>query len=138
VNRRDFVGLAAAGWVGACASLVVTTVRPANGKVRLTLSDHPLLNRPGGFLKIRPEGSNQLLYVLALSGGSFAVVSPICKHLGCTVNIDGPRLLCPCHGSMYDRDGSVLRGPTQAPLDRFQTEVSSDGVLTIYLEPRRT
>ncbi len=117
--------------------MVVTTVRPENGRVRLSLRDHPLLDRPGGFMKLRPEGSNQLLYVLALSGGSFAVVSPICKHLGCTVNVAGPRLLCPCHGSMYDRDGSVLRGPTQAPLDRFQTEVSSDGVLTIYLEPRR-
>ncbi len=138
MNRRDFVGLAAAGWVGSCASLVVTTVRPANGRVRLSLRDYPQLDRAGGFLKLRPEGSDQLLYVLALNGGSFAVVSPICKHLGCTVNIDGARLLCPCHGSMYDRDGSVLRGPTQAPLDRFQTEVSSDGVLTIYLETERT
>ncbi len=138
MNRRDFVGLAAAGWAGACASLVVTTVMPENGRLRLSLSNHPLLNRPGGFLKIRPEGSDRLLYVLALSGGSFAVVSPICKHLGCTVNIDGPQLLCPCHGSMYDRDGSVLRGPTQAPLDQFQTEVSSDGILTIHLETDRT
>ncbi len=138
MNRRDFVGLAAAGWVGACASLVVTTVRPADGRVRLSLRDYPQLDRAGGFLRLRPEGSDQLLYVLALNGGSFAVVSPICKHLGCTVNIDGARLLCPCHGSMYDRDGSVLRGPTQAPLDRFPTEVSSDGVLTIYLETERT
>ncbi len=61
MNRSDFVGLAAAGWVGACASLFVTTVRPQNGRVRLSLSNHPLLNRPGGFLKIRPEGSDQLL-----------------------------------------------------------------------------
>ena len=138
MNRRAFVGLPAAGWVAACASLVVTTVTPENDRVRLSLRNYPQLTRPGGFLKIRPAGSDRLLYVLAVSGGSFAVVSPICKHLGCTVNIDGPRLLCPCHGSMYDRDGSVLRGPTLAPLDRFPTEVSSDGVLTIHLETDRT
>jgi Rieske Fe-S protein len=45
------------------------------------------------------------------------------------------RLVCPCHGSMYGRDGRVLRGPTQAPLDRFPVEGSPDGILTIHLTP---
>ncbi|MCH7474869.1 MAG: Rieske (2Fe-2S) protein [Gemmatimonadetes bacterium] len=134
MNRRTFVGVAAAGWLNACASMVMTTVTPVAGRVRLRIRDYITLDRPGGYLKIRPEGSNTLLYVLALEGGGYSVVSPVCKHLGCTVDVQGRRLLCPCHGSMYGRDGRVLRGPTQAPLDRFPAEVSSDGVITIDLE----
>ena len=44
--------------------------------------------------------------------GIFAV-SLICTHLGCTVAKDPQRagFLCPCHGSRYRDDGSVIAGP---------------------------
>ena len=132
MDRRHFVQLTVAGLVGACASMVVTPVTPTGGVVRLPLRDYPRLRQPGGALKIRPEGSARMYYVLALDDGDFAVVSPICKHQGCTVDIARDRLECPCHGSMYTRDGAVLRGPTQAPLDRYPVELF-DGVLTIDL-----
>mgnify|MGYP003385468408 CR=1 FL=1 len=40
------------------------------------------------------------------------VVVGICTHLGCVPNrnADGG-WLCPCHGSMYDGSGRVIRGP---------------------------
>lgn len=133
MDRRHFFQMAVVGFAGACASMVVTPVSPRGGLVRLPLRDYPRLRQPGGSLKIRPEGSSRTYYVLALDAGDFAVVSPICKHQGCTVEIARDRLECPCHGSMYARDGTVLRGPTQAPLDRYPTELSEDGVLTIDL-----
>ena len=113
--------------------MLVTPVTPEGNRVFLRLRDYPELTRAGGALKIRPLGSDQTIYVLALNGGEFAAVSPICKHQGCTVDIAPTRLECPCHGSMYTREGDVLRGPTEAPLDRFQVELSTDGVLTIDL-----
>ena len=132
MNRREFVGVSAAALFTACASLATTTVTPVGGRVRLALRDHPSLAGSGGFLKIRPAESDRLIYVLALDDGGFAAVSPVCKHRGCIVDVAGARLECPCHGSMYGRDGRVLRGPTQAPLDRFPT--TFDGaVLTITL-----
>ncbi len=135
MRRRRFVQLAATGVLGACASMLVTPVTPVDGRVRLPLRNYPELNRPGGALRLRPDGTDQTFYVLALDDGTFAAVSPICKHQGCTVDIARDRLECPCHGSMYSREGSVLRGPTQAPLDRFPTSVT-DGVLTVDLQSR--
>lgn len=132
VKRRQFVGLTAAAVLGGCASLVTTPVRPVAGRVTLVLRDFPALEGRGGFLRIRPTGSDRLIYVLALDDGGFAAVSPVCKHRGCIVDVSGARLECPCHGSMYGRDGRVLRGPTQAPLDRYPTEFR-DGVITIVL-----
>jgi ubiquinol-cytochrome c reductase iron-sulfur subunit len=39
------------------------------------------------------------------------VVIGICTHLGCVPNKTDAGWLCPCHGSMYDNSGRVVRGP---------------------------
>jgi cytochrome b6-f complex iron-sulfur subunit len=134
IGRRRFLEIAAAAALTGCASMIVTPVTPEAGRVRLMLRNHPRLTEPRGALMIRPVGSDNTIYVLTLDDGGFAAVSPICKHQGCIVDIAGPRLECPCHGSMYGRDGRVLRGPTELPLDLYPVDVSTDGVLTIHLD----
>jgi nitrite reductase/ring-hydroxylating ferredoxin subunit len=123
MRRRGFVevtaGALAAAALPGCAAFVATPVTPLNGAIRLALRDFAQLEQPGGYVRIRPSGSADALYVLALGGGSFSVVSPICTHLQCTVNVEGAQLLCPCHGSLYDRQGNVLRGPAERPLRRY-------------------
>lgn len=39
------------------------------------------------------------------------VVIGVCTHLGCIPNKTPSGWLCPCHGSMYDNSGRVVRGP---------------------------
>ncbi len=112
---------------------MATPVTPVDGAVRLTIRNFPSLEQPGGYLRIIPAGEVTPLYVLALEGGQFAVLSPICTHLQCTVNVDGAQLLCPCHGSTYDRTGRVLRGPAERPLRRYLSTVTADGELVIRL-----
>ena len=133
-DRREFVTtcacLLAGGLVSACASLAARPVPLTDGRVRLALAEHPELTRPDGALKILPDGATNPLYVLRLESGQFAVLSPICTHQGCTVDIQGPRLVCPCHGSTYDREGKVLRGPAPRALRRFGV-TDSDGILLI-------
>jgi cytochrome b6-f complex iron-sulfur subunit len=139
VDRREFVTtcacLLAGGLVSACASLAARPVPITDGRIRLALADHPELARPEGALKVLPQGRTDPLYVLRLHDGQFAVISPICTHQGCTVDIQGPRLVCPCHGSTYDREGRVLRGPAERSLARFTTTVS-DGILVIDVAAR--
>ncbi len=138
MRRREFVQLTAGGLAaalaGGCASFVATPVTPVNGRVLLSVRNFPALDRPGGQLRILPSGGPGPLFVLAEDDG-FTVLSPICTHLGCTVNVDGATLLCPCHGSTYDRRGAVLRGPAERPLARFPAELRPDGVLEISLTP---
>ena len=47
-------------------------------------------------------------------------VSLRCTHLGCLVHFNAAERSwdCPCHGSRFDVDGSVLAGPASAPLER--------------------
>jgi len=46
------------------------------------------------------------------------VVVGVCTHLGCVPNRDADGgWLCPCHGSMYDASGRVIRGPAPKNLE---------------------
>jgi Rieske Fe-S protein len=53
--------------------------------------------------------------------GALRAVSARCTHLGCIVHFnDAERSWdCPCHGSRFDTDGSVLQGPAVEPLEPY-------------------
>ena len=58
--------------------------------------------------------------VFRADDGTVHAVSLRCTHLGCLVHFnDAERSWdCPCHGSRFDVDGTVLTGPATAPLER--------------------
>jgi cytochrome b6-f complex iron-sulfur subunit len=61
------------------------------------------------------------LALLRDNRGIYAL-SLVCTHLGCTLNVGGEQLSCPCHGSRFDRSGNVLQGPADRPLKRLRVE----------------
>jgi Rieske Fe-S protein len=129
-DRRGFVRVGAAALavmvVPGCASLVTRQVLLENGRIRLSLRQHPELREPRGSLRLMPDGWSDPLYLLVLDGGGYAALSSICTHRGCTVDLGGPGLACPCHGSQYDREGQVTRGPASRALTRYPVRAAGD------------
>ena len=80
-----------------------------------------------------PDGWEDPIYVLALDGGGFAALSPICTHLGCTVEHRRPRLVCPVSRIEYDREGRVMRGPAEHALDALSGRAIAGDELVIEL-----
>lgn len=70
------------------------------------------------FAKGLPQ--NRSAYLVITQGPAIApyAVRPICTHLGCTVkwHEEEDRFICPCHGSQYDVQGRVIRGPAPRSL----------------------
>jgi len=66
-------------------------------------------------------------WVVKTADGKVVAFAPACTHLGCAYHWDTEKLkfLCPCHGSVFALDGSVLAGPAPRPLDRFETKVEN-------------
>jgi cytochrome b6-f complex iron-sulfur subunit len=54
-----------------------------------------------------------------------------CTHLGCTFpwNPNDQQFQCPCHGSRYAPDGTVVRGPAPLPLKIFHVAVIDNSIL---------
>lgn len=59
----------------------------------------------------------------------FYALTLVCTHLGCTVSVTPEGLFCPCHGSRFDSDGKVIRGPASRPLPRLVAEVRGDRLI---------
>lgn len=63
------------------------------------------------------------ILVVRSSARRFVALSMQCTHEGCPVNPPvGGIISCPCHGSQYDLDGKVRRGPAQFSLTRYITD----------------
>lgn len=131
LDRREFVvscAVLGAALLAGCASMVTHPVPVVAGRIQLALAQYPELSRPDGAVKLQPESLDHPIYLLA-QGASFVAVSPICTHRGCTVDVSGARLVCPCHGSTYDREGRVLKGPAERALTRYAVARQGDALV---------
>ncbi len=65
--------------------------------------------------------------------GEIVALSEKCTHLGCRVPYceSSNRFECPCHGSVFNRAGELLAGPSPRGLDRHPVEIGDDGLLYI-------
>ena len=68
--------------------------------------------------------------VYYLPAKSKQAISLTCTHQGCTVQKQANgQFLCPCHGSSYDRDGKLIKGPAKRDLSRYQiTKIKAEAV----------
>merc|ERR1712113_216774 len=71
-------------------------------------------------------------YLVVRDGGlaPFGIVA-VCTHLGCVVpwNAAENKFACPCHGSQYDKNGRVTRGPAPLSLAISHLDVKDDLVV---------
>ena len=80
-----------------------------------------------------PVGSGVIVdkvVVTQPTAGVFKGFSATCTHAGCTVNkIADGTIDCPCHGSKFNLDGSVAKGPAQKPLEAQAIAVDGDSIV---------
>jgi len=62
----------------------------------------------------------------------FSATSLVCTHLGCTVGSTPEGFVCPCHGSRFDSQGKVMRGPAATPLVLLKVKTTEDGKLLLF------
>ena len=94
-----------------------------------------------GWLSTHPAGDRSLVQGLKgdptylIVDGDAAIgnfgINAICTHLGCVVpwNSGANKYNCPCHGSQYDANGKVVRGPAPLSLALTHIDVEDDNVL---------
>ncbi|MEU2725581.1 FAD-dependent oxidoreductase [Streptomyces smyrnaeus] len=73
---------------------------------------------PGTGAIVRVQGRRCAVH--RTTEGELRAVSPRCTHLGCLVRFNDAESAweCPCHGSRFGTDGSVIQGPATRPLEQ--------------------
>jgi cytochrome b6-f complex iron-sulfur subunit len=132
-DRRQFVkigttSLAVAG-LGAC----VFGFRYLSPNVLYEPSPIVSVGRPErygvGSMTLDPRSG---IFIARAQEGFYAL-SAVCTHLGClsTWKADTGVIACPCHGSTFRRDGTVIAGPAPDPLPWLKMWLSDDGTLMV-------
>src|SRR5688572_28599032 len=134
-DRRTFLGASAALATAATLLPHATFAKEALtadlGKITDLDSGEPVLVteqfRDGSGKKVKEEK----VYVLAVKSGGgieWVVLSAICTHLKCKIKFNGEkdRFVCPCHGSEFTLDGTVLNKPAKKPLPDFSNCISEE------------
>ncbi|GJT33089.1 ubiquitin carboxyl-terminal hydrolase 14 isoform X1 [Tanacetum coccineum] len=62
-------------------------------------------------------------------------INAVCTHLGCVVpwNKAENKFMCPCHGSQYNNQGKVVRGPAPLSLALAHADVSLDDGKVVFV-----
>jgi cytochrome b6-f complex iron-sulfur subunit len=133
VSRRGFLRLTL-GWLAGTFAIAAS----AAGAVRFLVPN--VLFEPSQLFKAGkaedyPDGSVTFLEAervfLVRQGNTYRCLSAICTHLGCTVDRADHGYHCPCHGSVFDDQGSVKSGPAPRGLAWFQVALSKDNRLLV-------
>jgi Rieske Fe-S protein len=86
-------------------------------------------------LPFRDSETGQPAVLVHLQNGGFVAYSAVCTHQGCTVAYKKQprRLICPCHGAVYDpaNDAAVESGPAPSPLQEIAVEVRDGEVVRV-------
>ena len=95
------------------------------------------------FLKTHVPGDRTLAqglkgdptYIVVENEGTIANygINAVCTHLGCVVpwNAAENKFMCPCHGSQYNNEGKVVRGPAPLSLALVHANTNEDGKIAI-------
>ncbi len=115
------------------AALVSVVLWPARialaGKLAIGLGRLSKLGDVGASMTVKLKG--RMVMFIRDSEDTVVGLDPTCTHKQCTVEhkSGSDRIECPCHGSVYDLAGKVLKGPAERPLGRFETSLKDGRVI---------
>jgi cytochrome b6-f complex iron-sulfur subunit len=104
-----------------------------------TTGEPPELNPTGKFYVVRVD---ELVAAADGEAGAQGIMAiyQVCTHLGCLIPFQSAenRFICPCHGSVFERDSVFVRGPATRNLDQFVVEIGDDGTIAVNTGQRRS
>jgi cytochrome b6-f complex iron-sulfur subunit len=134
MKKREFLrGLLALLGLTAAGSFLYPLMRflaPPRGKAKAKEITFSKSEIPVGEAKEIPFGGVPAI-IINRAGKGLIAFSRVCSHLGCLVEYSKSqnRIICPCHGAIFDLEGNVVSGPPPKPLQRLPLKVEGESIL---------
>lgn len=108
-----------------CTSSKVFKATPVNNTVEVPLS----LFEETSLNYVRIKGSYFDIAVQKKESNTFTAFLMRCTHQENQVVPTGNGFMCSLHGSVFDREGKVKKGPAELPLEQFKATVIGENVV---------
>jgi nitrite reductase/ring-hydroxylating ferredoxin subunit len=131
MDRRRFLRTACQACAALAVAPAVASLESCSSGKSLAV-DNGMLNIPladlskSGTTVVRAQGLGAKLMVVRRDDGSYTALLLNCPHKNGPVKEKAGVLTCDWHGSTFDRDGKVTKGPSKQDLKRYPVTVEGD------------
>jgi Rieske Fe-S protein len=130
MNRREFL----IGGAGLLAGAAVATIGAGNGTAYAAKSEETVdaglaeaFLEDGVYDRFRYQG-----FLLIRKGERLIALSSLCTHRACQLKIAPDKsFICPCHGSTFDPEGVLTKGPAERNLPQLPIRIDGAGRLHV-------
>ncbi|MEB3233086.1 MAG: Rieske (2Fe-2S) protein [Leptolyngbyaceae bacterium] len=149
MERREFLGWVGIGLIAVSLPVAIAACTPRDDRNSDNPSSNPSSSNDtptdpdlegfmpiGSVTDLNERGflyNSQTKIMVVRHGATFSALNPICTHSDCPVEWDTTTamLSCPCHGSKFATDGTVLTGPATESLANYDQVKEVDGIVLV-------
>jgi Rieske Fe-S protein len=114
-----------AGSLTSCSQLPIYKTTIVKNKILVPLS----LFQQTNLQLVKPDGYEYNIALQKETDGTFTALLLKCTHSDNQLSSTGNGFVCNLHGSRFNKEGLVLKGPAERSLRRLQTAVISDSII---------
>ena len=112
----------------------LTVSAAVDGDITIALAQAPELSSAGGAVIVQAPGTDGR-FLVAHTGNGYLALGAQCPHQRCEVAWvpEDREAECPCHGSRFAGDGTLLNPPARSNLDSYPAELDGQGNVVVHL-----
>lgn len=137
MERRDFLlkgctlaigGTLLTSLLQSCQSIPVFKTVSENKMLKVPLDQF----KENNYLIVRPSNVSYNVAVIKKNENDFQSMMMVCTHADNPLRFNGKEFRCSLHGSLFNKNGNVEKGPAEKSLTLLKTKVENN-YLTINL-----
>ena len=114
-----------AGSLAACSQLPIYKTAIVENKIAVPLS----LFQQSSLHLVKPDGYEYNIALQKEADGTYTALLLRCTHSDNQLSSTGNGFVCNLHGSHFDKEGLVLKGPAEHSLKKLRTSINSNEVI---------
>ncbi len=82
----------------------------------------------GNIQVVKVQGLDDKVAIVKKADGTYNAFEMKCTHAGASLKVNGEEFACPLHGSQFDANGEVKKGPAKIALKNFKVKNIGDNL----------
>jgi Rieske Fe-S protein len=131
MERRDFLkksctlcigGSLLVSYLESCSNIPIYHTKSEDKNLKVPLDQF----RKNNFLIVRPEDKRYDIAVIKNSQTEYKSFVMVCTHADNMLRFNGDEFSCNLHGSIFDINGNVQKGPAEKSLNSLNTKIENN------------